>query len=378
MDRQRSTRPGEPHVLGLAPKPVGDASSLFRRLHAGAMDGSISWDSTSPSEFPRPTLTSQASRVLRLCFLSSGSANGRISNDVAELASEISPQRPFFPGRPGGTLHADLLRGLGVSSMNELLRICGRSARLIGNRRARSSGRLVAIKSGKRLSLAGEDVLAPALRDSSLDLALWPFDGTFDELLESRQIVATETYPTVSTVTWELLGPGATRAQPAGRASTRVSLLAQRVEIKDRVGIPMNPQERPSTAASDRAKTARVRLRRPPGMLNVLLVYALRAGSSPPRRERWKAGYSAKPASLVADHRPIKPQKTAPGGGAPGGATRALKSLSSPLYQSFLNRVSEVRVPPGAMECGCHYGPCSARCPVIARSIEVDARRQVA
>ena len=41
MDRECATRPGEWHVPVSAPEPVGDATSLFRRLNAEASGDSV-------------------------------------------------------------------------------------------------------------------------------------------------------------------------------------------------------------------------------------------------------------------------------------------------------------------------------------------------
>ena len=178
-----------------APKPVGDASSLFRRLHAGAMGGSILVGFDFPIGIPKAYADIAGAKSFMALLPELG--RGRWANfyDVAELASEISPQRPFFPRRPGGTSHADLLRGLEVSSMNELLRVCER--RTADRTQACSLfWTLGGNQVGKAAISGWRDVLAPALRESSLDLALWPFDGTLDELLERRQTVVAETYPT--------------------------------------------------------------------------------------------------------------------------------------------------------------------------------------
>ena len=39
------------------------------------------------------------------------------------------------------------------------------------------------------------DLLVPALKDASLDIAVWPFHGPLDSLLEDHRIVVAETYP---------------------------------------------------------------------------------------------------------------------------------------------------------------------------------------
>jgi hypothetical protein len=46
--------------------------------------------------------------------------------DVADRASEISVERPFYPHRPGGASQAHLASALGVGHLDELLRLCER------------------------------------------------------------------------------------------------------------------------------------------------------------------------------------------------------------------------------------------------------------
>src|SRR4029079_19473112 len=46
--------------------------------------------------------------------------------EPAVLPGEIALGRPFYPARPGGTSQAHLVEGLGVASMDDLLRRCDR------------------------------------------------------------------------------------------------------------------------------------------------------------------------------------------------------------------------------------------------------------
>lgn len=48
---------------------------------------------------------------------------------------------------------------------------------------------------GKGMIAGWRDCLQPALRDPSLDVALWPFHGPLFDLLQSRRIVVAGTYP---------------------------------------------------------------------------------------------------------------------------------------------------------------------------------------
>ena len=53
---------------------------------------------------------------------------------IAEQPDQISLSRPFYPYRPGGTCHQHLLDGLGVASMQELLRSVNGAAKGEGMR----------------------------------------------------------------------------------------------------------------------------------------------------------------------------------------------------------------------------------------------------
>ena len=226
-----------------APEPVGDASSLLQRLNARAAGGSVLVGFDFPIGIPKAY--ADIAGIESFAALLPELGRGRWSSfyDVAEQASEISPQRPFFPQRPGGTLHAHLLRGLGVSSMNELLRACEKRT-ADRNQACSLFWTLGGNQVGKAAISGWRDVLAPALRDSSLQVALWPFDGTLDELLESRQIVVTETYPTEFyrhlgiTLTESKRAHGQRAAQARAFRSWRND-----AEIKDRVAFDESARE---------------------------------------------------------------------------------------------------------------------------------------
>jgi mannose-6-phosphate isomerase-like protein (cupin superfamily) len=114
--------------------------------------------------------------------------------EPAQRPEEISLDRPFYPRRPGGTKHEHLHRGLGLEGP-ALLRRCDRATAA-----RRSAAPLFWTLGGQqvgRAAIAGwRDVLQPALDDSRLEIALWPFDGPLDELFASGRIVVVEAYPT--------------------------------------------------------------------------------------------------------------------------------------------------------------------------------------
>lgn len=116
--------------------------------------------------------------------------------EVAERPDEISILRPFYPARPGGTSQAQLVEGLGVASMDDLLRVCDRAT---PTRRAAAPifWTLGAQQVGKAAISGWRDALIPALR-AGLDVALWPFDGPLADLFASGRVVVAETYPAES------------------------------------------------------------------------------------------------------------------------------------------------------------------------------------
>jgi hypothetical protein len=61
---------------------------------------------------------------------------------------------------------------------------------------------------GRAAIIGWRDVLRPALLDESIDVALWPFDGELDVLLDSRQVVIAETYPAGAAVHIGIGAPG--------------------------------------------------------------------------------------------------------------------------------------------------------------------------
>lgn len=183
------------------PELVGDTWSLLQRLdtaaggHAGAI--LVGFD------FPigLPVAYAERAGVSDFLTLVPELGRGEWSNfyDIANSPDQISLRRPFYPQSSlpkGSKKRSHLLEGLGVESMNDLLRRCDRVQR---DRRAAApifwlvGGNQV----GKAAITGWKDVLAPAL-DSVYpnNIAIWPFDGELTELLKPGQVVIVETYPT--------------------------------------------------------------------------------------------------------------------------------------------------------------------------------------
>jgi hypothetical protein len=118
--------------------------------------------------------------------------SGRWSDffEVAARPEEISLQRPFYPRRPGGTSQRQLLDALGFGSMDELRRVCERKHS--GRRAAQVLFWTLGPNQVGRAAIAGwRDMLLPALSQ----VALWPFQGSVEQLLGSDKVVVCETYP---------------------------------------------------------------------------------------------------------------------------------------------------------------------------------------
>ncbi len=113
---------------------------------------------------------------------------------VAERPEEIGLDRPFYPQRPGGTKHQHLVKGLEVTAFGDLRRVCEWERR--GLRAAAPLFWTLGPQQVGKAAISGwRDMLAPALRDPTLDVALWPFDGPLSRLLRPGRIVVAETYP---------------------------------------------------------------------------------------------------------------------------------------------------------------------------------------
>lgn len=190
----RATLRGDRYVAH-APEPAGEPSTLLERLSER--------DTVLVGlDLPIGVPASYAQRAGVESFLewlpSLGSGEWAEFYSVAERQDQVSVHRPFYPRSPlpkGSKKREHLLRGLGVASMNDLLRRCDLAH---DNRREASSifwlvgGNQV----GKAAMSGWRDVLAPALRSPDLDVAVWPFDGALAKLLGASRITVVETYPT--------------------------------------------------------------------------------------------------------------------------------------------------------------------------------------
>jgi hypothetical protein len=110
--------------------------------------------------------------------------------DVARVKAEISLHRPFYPNASGGTKRDHVVRALGLRSAEELYRECEVAD---GPRACPTFWTLGGNQVGKAAITGWRDVVQPALATGSV--AIWPFDGAFEDLIACDGAVIVETYP---------------------------------------------------------------------------------------------------------------------------------------------------------------------------------------
>jgi SAM-dependent methyltransferase len=189
----RATLEGNRYVAH-APEPVGEPSTLLDRLHRRAGRDTVLIGFDLPIGLPalyaeRAGVDSFVEWLPQL-----GSGQWAEFYSVAERPDQITPRRPFYPQRPGGTTMRHLLHGLGVDSSNDLLRLCDRG--YPGRPAAAPLFWTMGPKQVGKAAISGwRDLLAPALRSYAPSVAVWPFDGELHELLQSGSVTVVETYP---------------------------------------------------------------------------------------------------------------------------------------------------------------------------------------
>jgi hypothetical protein len=111
----------------------------------------------------------------------------------AETPGQISLYHPFYPQSPGGTKREHLERGLGLD-FEQLYRLCETAHE---NRSAACPlfWTLGGQQVGKAVISGWKSMLSPALKDPTLNLKIWPFSGTMNDLCRPGNFVIAETYP---------------------------------------------------------------------------------------------------------------------------------------------------------------------------------------
>jgi len=175
------------------PEPVGETASLLSRLQRRAGGGPF----VVGFDFPIGVPAAYARRAGITSFLEElpRFGHGRWARfyELGESSSDISLARPFYPRVPGGTSQAHLVRGLGVSSMAELYRVCERDD---GRSSACSLFWTLGANQVGRGAISGwREVVAPALAQRELRVGVWPFHGDLRSLASTADCVLAETYP---------------------------------------------------------------------------------------------------------------------------------------------------------------------------------------
>jgi hypothetical protein len=127
--------------------------------------------------------------------------------NIAERPDEVSVKRPFYPKRPGGTLHRHLIDGIGVNEIDDLLRRCD-----FGNGDRNKACVLFWTLGGNQVGRAAisgwRDMIIPGMRSLKNELGIWPFQGALGSLTTTKTAVIVETYPADACVQLGLGAPG--------------------------------------------------------------------------------------------------------------------------------------------------------------------------
>jgi len=172
-----------------APEQVGNPGSLIGRLRMEAGEDGCAF---AGFDFPIGLPASYSKRAKITNFPSLLSELGRREWEdfysVCNTAEEISAHRPFYPnGKYKGRRKEDLCRGLGVSSIETLLRRCERGSK--GQKQACCLFWTLGPNQVGKAAISGwRDLLAPALRH----IRLWPFDGRLHSLLVPGNVIVAD------------------------------------------------------------------------------------------------------------------------------------------------------------------------------------------
>jgi hypothetical protein len=184
----------ERRYIAEAARPVGDHKHLITSIRSEiGSQGCALVGFDFPIGVPEPYASAARIEEFKSLLLELGTGAWADFFTVSRIAADISIHRPFYPFRPGGTQQAHVLKALGLQHVDDLRRQCERKQ---SGRRAACAlvWTLGANQVGKGAIVGWRDVLAPALRHDK-SVALWPFDGQLDGLLQPGKIVIAETYP---------------------------------------------------------------------------------------------------------------------------------------------------------------------------------------
>jgi hypothetical protein len=202
-----------------APALVGEVSTLLARLRDAAAGGAVALGVDLPIGLPRAYAAALVERDF-LHFLSTTATRPDFFQVCATLA-EVGPGRPFYPSRGvRGMTRAAHAIALGLAGAGDLSRACDRATA------ERPAGAplfwtLGANQSGKAAIAAWQHLLLPALGK----IRVWPFAGSYCDLLTPGAIALAETYPAEALRHLGIRLRGSKRRQ-ADRAAVAEPLLA--------------------------------------------------------------------------------------------------------------------------------------------------------
>ncbi len=176
-----------------APELVGDLSTLLHRIANQANGGKSLVGLDLPIGAPR-FWAEKAGVEEFLPFLKAlGLPPWEAFYNPASSITDIGLRRPFYPVRPGGTMQAHLVQGLGANSMDDLCRRVDFNAE--GKRAATPMfWTLGAAQVGKAALSFWREVLQPGLLGTTPP-AVWPYNGALKHLIDQNPIIICETYP---------------------------------------------------------------------------------------------------------------------------------------------------------------------------------------
>jgi len=168
------------------PENVGDVRTLLKRLRSQAPLGTVIVGFDFPIGLPR-------AYAERRNISSFREALYEFDSKFFVLTDDPSLRQPFYPcspGKKGEHSKSRLVEKLGVSAFSNLLRKCDRATNDRGPAEClffTCGGKQV----GRGAIIGWRDVITPTLHD----LCLWPFDGTYEQLLARNEIMIVEIYP---------------------------------------------------------------------------------------------------------------------------------------------------------------------------------------
>ncbi|ONG55675.1 hypothetical protein BKE38_09000 [Pseudoroseomonas deserti] len=173
-----------------APCTIGDSADFVAALFSmpGPVLAGFDFPIGLPASYGQLTGFAGFTEALKMF----GTADWAKFFQVADSETQVSLRQPFYPRLSSAEAkQRHLLEGLGMSSINELRRICEHATA-----KRRAACPLFWTLGGNQVGKAAIDgwqsVLQPAIRDGA---RLWPFDGSLASLARAGVPVIAETYP---------------------------------------------------------------------------------------------------------------------------------------------------------------------------------------